>query len=312
MLSSEQLLDLGLRPGAREELRGASEELNIALGVLRRLVVDHFNVVLRVTNNVSGRGSRETLEQLRAKRGWEVTHLGGVALADISFAEALQQFDALPHHADVKLALHEPPFPGLNPEELQRAEESAVRIPPEPTTHATADELLHLLRKPEGRRHWRLPVTLGKLPAKSTVSFFHPHWRLESLGGLLEFPRTLHELDLRDNLLCAVESELSRFDQLVSLRLGETRPPPAAARRPPRPPSTSTFPPPPHHPHLRPPRAAPRPGGNRIEKLQLHYMPHLRVLGLGRNRLGALPELSGLPALVGARSRKACAAGGGP
>jgi hypothetical protein len=100
--------------------------------------------------------------------------------------------------------------------------------------------------------------SIAKVPLGSVMYLNHPNWKLTGLGSLLLLkPGCLKELDLRDNDLTDVGGGLCRFEALQELRLS----------------------------------------GNKLQQVDLTYMPRLTWLDLSFNRLKALPELLGLPVL---------------
>ena len=100
--------------------------------------------------------------------------------------------------------------------------------------------------------------SIAKVPLGSVMYLNHPNWKLTGLGSLLLLkPGCLKELDLRENDLTDVGGGLCRFEALQELRLS----------------------------------------GNKLQQVDLTYMPRLTWLDLSFNRLKALPELLGLPVL---------------
>jgi Leucine-rich repeat (LRR) protein len=240
------------------EVLSTTTLVSCSLEACRRLVLDGQQVLLRVTHAPSGREPK--LDALRGRQLLQVC--SGSTSTDITPENTLENLLQLidetgqaPQIDEVDLVFsRDEPDPMRK--EVLRLKKNLLRDPDTPQTSLNANTLLVHLH-PVGIRK-RIVKELTQLPSGSCLYFSHSNWFLSDLGALLKLPpNKVKELDLSHNGIVHVGPELSRFEQMVDLRLP----------------------------------------GNGIKEIDLHYLPRLKNLGLAFNKLQALPELAGLPAL---------------
>ena len=236
--------------------------VNADLDICRRLVFDPVDQsLIRVVKSPTGK--QETLMQLQDLRGHVLTEVHGAIemtiSADRTLEGVIEDIDLRGHaHMidELELLFRAPDPEHVSPAEEQRRKKSGLFEPNQLETELSETILISYLQ-PRGLR--KRPISdVSALPAGSCLYFNNPLWQLKTVGALLKVPpRSLKELDLRNNQIADVGADLSRFELLVDLRLD----------------------------------------GNRIKDIELHYLPRLQYLSLAFNQLTVLPELMGLPAL---------------
>jgi hypothetical protein len=215
--------------------------------------------LLRVINQPTGRVPQ--IENLRGQRLIEVRANGTSTPISARAGQTLDHLIDLLYSSGAARDLEDEPislvFQRPKPDEMPNREAElrakrnlVIHAPGEPTTElSTQTLLLHLAQRPSGLLGGGRPRfirDLAQIPSGSCFHFSHPHWTLNGLGALARLPASkVRELDLSDNALTSVGDSLSRFEQLVDLRLA----------------------------------------GNAIDDIALHYLPRLKHLDLHCNRL---------------------------
>ena len=251
----DRFMDDGAAPWPRE-----LQSITVELDVLRRLQLTSDRKLVRVCRSAT---SKSDINRLAEMRGYELVLCKDVEITNDRPLEAvLEVIDRSdgPDDQLVTLVFRPPGWPGSE-SEGERQESNNLFAPQTMITELRSDTLLSHLYLHRGRGFRREPPVIkdiAKVPTGMKFYFNHPFWNLFDLGALLQLkPNTLVELDLSNNNLSDVGADLSRFEQLVELRLE----------------------------------------GNRLTSIELHHMPQLRELWLASNQLKVLPELLGLPQL---------------
>lgn len=249
---------LGESGAALVESLSTTVLVSCSLDVCRRLVFSPEQVLLRVTHAPSG--PEKELDALRGHQLMQVC--SGSTSTDINSENTLAALLELLDASGQALQIDEIDLLFSNKraepskQEMLRLKKNALRDPDALSTNLDDYTLLFHM-KPVGFRK-RYIKDLAQVPSGSCFYFQHSNWALSSLGSVLKLPANkIKELDLTDNSIGDVGPELSRFEQMVDLRLQ----------------------------------------GNGIRDIELHYLPRLRHLDLSFNRLQGLLELAGLPSL---------------